>query len=107
MEHYLMKVTSIFQNKRSFIYFPGLQLALGLWQLVPRCQASDPASPGQGDEGQSGLVRLERANSKRSAAVLLGADRALPLVSELRRTVLESGNNIFECCLFYRRDLKL
>ena len=61
-------------------------------KLVPGCKAADPAVDGKDHEGQPGTVCPTRKNPQGTSAVQLRADWALPLVSELRWTVLQSNH---------------
>src|SRR6185312_14944224 len=63
--------------------FPSL---LSLWNTVTHVLTSPPS-------GQPRHVRAARAHPQGPAALLVRAHRALPVVAELRRALLEPGEN--------------
>lgn len=60
-----------------------------LRELVPGVQAADSAGHGQDYEGQPCIVCVERAYPEGAAALLLRAYGALPLLTKLRRALLQ------------------
>lgn len=77
----------------SFGFFiPGLQPSCSIRKLVPRSQAAHPTGHGQDHEGKPRSLCPPRANQEGTSAVLVWADGALLVISELWRTLLQSNH---------------
>merc|ERR1719509_337005 len=85
--HHRQHVHLPLAHRRAHRHRPRLQPALLLRELVPRRQAPHPAGHGQDHEGQPRALRAQGEDQEGPAALQLRANRALPLLPELRRAL--------------------